>query len=142
MSAPDRQSKLDRDHPLLSVRRHRAMLGIARSGVYRLPRPANDDVLALLRTIDELFTRWPFLDSRRMTAMLRAEGEVIYRKRAPQDRRRVATPLPTTAAPTFFSAICIAVIVTFWLGWRGLRLASKYVVRAQSGQLGRTNARR
>ena len=47
------------------------MLGIARSGVYRLPRPANDDELALLRRIDELYTRWPFLGSRRMTAMLR-----------------------------------------------------------------------
>ncbi|HME03483.1 MAG TPA: hypothetical protein VKG38_10695 [Solirubrobacteraceae bacterium] len=70
MSAPDRRAKLDRDHPLLSVRRHCAMLGIARSGVYHLPRPANDDVLALLRTIDELFTRSPFLGSRRMTAML------------------------------------------------------------------------
>ena len=36
--------------------------------------PANDNDLALLRRIDELFTRWPFLGSRRMTAMLRAEG--------------------------------------------------------------------
>ena len=58
MSAPDRRAKLDRDHPLLSVRRQCAMLGIARSGVYRLSRPANDDALRLLRRIDELFTRW------------------------------------------------------------------------------------
>ena len=43
MSAPDRRAKLDRDHPRLSIRRQCAMLGIARSGVYRLPRPANDD---------------------------------------------------------------------------------------------------
>ena len=35
MSAPDRRAKLDRDHPRLSVRRQCAMLGIARSGVYR-----------------------------------------------------------------------------------------------------------
>src|SRR6185312_9957845 len=81
MSAPDRRAKLDRDHPSLSVRRQCTMLGIARSSVYRLPRPANDDELALLRRIDELFTRWPFLGSRRMTAMLRAEGRRINRKR-------------------------------------------------------------
>jgi len=37
MSAPDRRAKLDRDHPRLSVRRQCAMLGLARSGVYRLP---------------------------------------------------------------------------------------------------------
>ena len=73
MSAPDRRAKLDRDHAsLCPVRRQCTMLGIARSGVYRLPRPANDDDLALLRRIDELFTRWPFLGSRWMTAMLRS----------------------------------------------------------------------
>ena len=74
MSAPDRRAKLDRDHPVLSVRRQCAMLGIARSGAYRLPSAANDDDLTLLRRIDELFTRWPFLGSRRMTAMLRADA--------------------------------------------------------------------
>ena len=47
MSAPDRRAKLDRDHPSLSMRRQCAMLGLARSGVYRLPRPANDDDLVL-----------------------------------------------------------------------------------------------
>ena len=64
------------------------MLGIAHSGLYRLPRPANDEELALLRRIDELFTRWPFLGSRRMTAMLRAEGPMINRKRV---RRAAST---------------------------------------------------
>jgi len=103
MSAPDRRAKLDRDHPLLSVRRQCAMLGIARSGVYRLPRPANDDDLKLLRRIDELFIRWPFLGSRRMTAMLRAEGEAINRKRVQRLMRRMGIaalgPKPRTTKP-------------------------------------------
>jgi putative transposase len=42
-------------------------------------RVANDDDLALMRRIDELFTRWPFLGSRRMTAMLRGEGQAVNR---------------------------------------------------------------
>jgi putative transposase len=79
------------------------MLGIARSGVYRLPRPANDDDLALLRRIDELFTRWPFLGSRRMTAMLRAEGRTINRKRVRRLMRRMGIaalgPKPRTTKP-------------------------------------------
>jgi putative transposase len=50
------------------------LLGIARSGSTGPPRPANDDDLAPMRRIDELFTAWPFLGSRRMTAMLKAEG--------------------------------------------------------------------
>jgi putative transposase len=105
MSAPDRRAKLDRSHPLLSVRRQCAMLGIARSGAYRLPRPANDDDMRLLRRIDELFTRWPFLGSRRMTAMLRAEGQPINRKRVQRLMRRMGIaalgpkPRTTKAAP-------------------------------------------
>jgi putative transposase len=104
MSAPDRRAKLDRDHPSLSMRRQCTMLGIARSGVYRLPRPANDDELALLRRIDELFTRWPFLGSRRMTAMLRAEGRTINRKRVRRLMRRMGIaalgPKPRTTKPS------------------------------------------
>ena len=103
MSAPDRRAKLDRDHPVLSVRRQCAMLGIARSGVYRLPRLANDDDPILLRRIDELFTRWPFLGSRRMTAMLRAEGQAVNRKRVQRLMRRMGIvalgPKPRTTKP-------------------------------------------
>jgi len=40
MSAPDRRAKLDRNHPDLSIRRQCAMLGVARSGVYRTRRVA------------------------------------------------------------------------------------------------------
>jgi transposase len=45
MSASNRRAKLDRDPPDLSVRRQCAMLGVARSGVYRKPRPTNDNDL-------------------------------------------------------------------------------------------------
>ena len=103
MSAPDRRAKLDRDHPQLSIRRQCAMLGLARSGLYRLPPPANDDDLALMRRIDELFTRWPFLGSRRMTAMLRVEGIPINRKRVQRLMRRMGIaalgPKPRTSKP-------------------------------------------
>jgi putative transposase len=79
------------------------MVGISRSGVYRPPRPANDDDLTVLRRIDELFTRWPFLGSRRMTAMLRAEGQAINRKRVQRLMRRMGIaalgPKPRTTKP-------------------------------------------
>jgi putative transposase len=74
MSAPDRRSRPDRHHPDLSIRQQCTLLGVARSSVYRPPRPANDNDLTLMRRIDELFTTWPFLGSRRIAAMLRAEG--------------------------------------------------------------------
>ena len=48
MSASNRRAKLDRDHPDLSVRQC-AMLGVARSEVYRKLRPANDNELEAMR---------------------------------------------------------------------------------------------
>jgi putative transposase len=68
MSVPDRRARLDRTHRSLSIRRQCQLLGVARSGVYRTPAPANDNDLTLMRQIDELFTAWPFLGSRRMAA--------------------------------------------------------------------------
>ena len=80
MSAPDRRALVDRDHGGLSIRRQCQLLGVARSGVYRPPSAAHDDDdLALMRRIDELFTAWPFLGSRRMTVMLRAQAHAINR---------------------------------------------------------------
>ncbi|MFT9093123.1 MAG: hypothetical protein ABF479_19305 [Gluconacetobacter sp.] len=49
---------------------------LARSGVYCKPQAVNDNDLALMRRIDELFLAWPFLGSRRITVMLRAEGHL------------------------------------------------------------------
>ena len=81
MSVSDRRAKLDHHHPELSIRRQCAMLGVARSGVYRTRHVANDNDLNLMRRLDELFLRWPFLGSRRMVALLAAEGVVVNRKR-------------------------------------------------------------
>lgn len=103
MSAPDRRALVDRDDGVLSIRRQCVLLGIARSGVYRKPPPANDNDMALMRRIDELFTAWPFLGSRRMKAMLRAEGWPINRKRAQRLMRRMGIvalgPKPRTTKP-------------------------------------------
>jgi putative transposase len=74
MSKPDQEAMLDRGHAALSIRRQCQLLSLSRSGVYRAKRVSDDDDLALMRRLDELYTAHPFLGSRRMTAMLRAEG--------------------------------------------------------------------
>ena len=103
MSTPDRRGMLDRADKALSIRRQCMLLGIARSGVYRPPRPANDNDLALMRRIDELFTAWPFLGSRRMTAMLKAEGLQVNRKRVQRLMCKMGIaalgPKPNTTKP-------------------------------------------
>jgi len=57
MSASNCRAKPDRHHPDLSVRRQCAMLGVARSGVYRKPRPANDNDLEAMRRIERCSPR-------------------------------------------------------------------------------------
>jgi hypothetical protein len=76
MSASNRRAKLDRHHPDLSVRRQCAMLGVARSGVYRKPRPANDNDLEAMRRIDALFTARPLFGARRIARTLPSGGEL------------------------------------------------------------------
>jgi putative transposase len=103
MSASDRRVLIGRGEPSLSIRRQCVLLGVARSGVYRVPRPANDNDMALMRRIDELYTAWPFLGSRRITALLRAEGQRINRKRVQRLMRRLGIaalgPKPRTTKP-------------------------------------------
>ena len=104
MSAPDRRVLVDRDHSDLSIRRQCQLLGVARSGVYRPPPAANDDDdPGLMQRIDELFTSWPFLGSRRMTAMLRAAGHAVNRKRVQRLMRKMGIaalgPKPRTTTP-------------------------------------------
>ena len=62
MSAPDRRAMLDRADKALSLRRQCALLGVARFGVYRPAKPANDNDASLIRRIDERFTACPFSD--------------------------------------------------------------------------------
>jgi len=103
MSVPDRRAMLDRVDRTLSVRRQCALVGVARSSVYRPRRPANDNDVVPMRLIDELFTAWPFLGSRRMTAMLHGRGLRINRKRVQRLMRKMGIaalgPKPRTTKP-------------------------------------------
>jgi len=105
MSTPDRRALLDRDHGALSLRRQCMLLSVARSGVYRMARPDNDDDVALMRRIDELFTAFPFLGSRRMAEMLGTKEQPVNRKRMQRLMRKMGIaalgpkPRTTTSQP-------------------------------------------
>jgi len=57
------------------------LLGLGRSTLYYQPAPEAPEDLALMRRIDEQYTRCPFYGSRRITAWLRGEGHEVNRKR-------------------------------------------------------------
>ncbi len=68
-------------HRALSVRRQCALLGLSRSGWYYEPRGEGAANQALMRRLDEAYTRWPFYGARRMTAWLIRSGAAVNVKR-------------------------------------------------------------
>ena len=100
MSRPDRKAMLDL---IAGVCRSAGSACCCPARRNRPQRPANDDDLVLMRRIDQLFLAWPFLGSRRMTAMLRAEGLEVNRKRVRRLMRLMGIaalgPKPRTTKP-------------------------------------------
>ena len=72
---------IEPEHVSLSVRRQCELLDLARSALYYKPRGESPENLALMRLIDEAYTRWPFYGVPRMTAWLRREGHAVNPKR-------------------------------------------------------------
>jgi putative transposase len=103
MSKPDREKKLDREHPRLSIRRQCTLLSLARSGVYRERRRTSPEELVVMRKIDELFLSHPFLGARRIALMLGQEGFRVNRKRVKRLMRVMGLvalgPKPRTSKP-------------------------------------------
>ena len=57
------------------------MLGLARSSYYYEPVPESEENLLLMRLLDEQYTRTPFYGTRKMTAWLHTQGDLVDRKR-------------------------------------------------------------
>jgi putative transposase len=70
---------IDREHDL-PVTKQAAVVGIARSTVYYLPRPVSASDLALMRRIDELHLEFPFAGSRMLRRLLASEGSPVGRR--------------------------------------------------------------
>jgi putative transposase len=87
----------------LPVVRQCQLLDLARSTAYYQPLPVSEADLMLMRRIDELHLRWPFLGSRRLRDVLNREGFPVGRKHVATLMRRMdITTLyrkPKTSAP-------------------------------------------
>ena len=75
----ERKAMIDRDHEL-SVTSQAEAVGIARSTVYYLPRPASAVDLDLMKQIDKLHTEFPFAGSRMLRRLLAADGSKVGRR--------------------------------------------------------------
>ena len=70
---------IDRQHDL-SITQQARLLGISRSSVYYLPRPASETDLALMRRLDELHLEHPFMGARMLRDQLHRQGIQVGRK--------------------------------------------------------------
>lgn len=65
----------------MSLKKQAELLSISRASLYYQPVPPTAEEIKLKHRIDEIFTRYPFYGSRRITAQLRREEWHINRKR-------------------------------------------------------------
>jgi putative transposase len=104
MTRAERMARVEREAPAVPVARQCELLALPRSSVYYERGPAVDDTdLALMRLLDELHLKYPFMGSRRLRDELAKLGHTVNRKRiqrlirlmgleALYPKRRTSTP--------------------------------------------------
>jgi HTH-like domain len=80
LSRDERLRLIERESEDLSVRIQVELLSVNRSGVYYQPQPPSAAEVQLKHRIDEIYTKWPFYGSRKITAQLQLEGVEVNRK--------------------------------------------------------------
>jgi putative transposase len=81
MNQTARRAMIARLHPQFSSIEQCALLTVPRSTLYYKPTPVSDDDRALMRRIDEIYTKWPVYGARRLVAAWRGEGHDVNRQR-------------------------------------------------------------
>ena len=76
---PYRRVLLEPTHSTLSLRHQCKLLDINRSSYYYQPELIDAATLALMRMVDEVYTRYPFFGSRQMARYLCAQGQDVGR---------------------------------------------------------------
>jgi putative transposase len=80
MSRAERLALIEREGSELPLSLQADLLGLSRSGLYYQPVAPSAEEIAIKHRIDEIYTRYPFYGSRRVTAVLRREDILVNRK--------------------------------------------------------------
>ena len=81
MSPAKKNVMIRRDHPELSISQQCKLVQLSWSAFYYAPVGIDAATLALMKAIDQVFTRYPFFGSRQIAAYLRRDGIVAGRHR-------------------------------------------------------------
>ncbi|OPX83612.1 MAG: hypothetical protein A4E53_04560 [Pelotomaculum sp. PtaB.Bin104] len=65
----------------MSITTQANLLSINRTSIYYEPVPPSEEEITIKHRIDEIYTKWPFYGSRRITAQLRRDNMNVNRKR-------------------------------------------------------------
>jgi len=80
MNRVERLALVEREHAELALSVQAELLGLSRASLYYRPVPPSAEEIAIKHRIDEIYTRYPFYGSRRITAQLCREEILINRK--------------------------------------------------------------
>ena len=87
----------------LSLKTQAVLLGLSRASLYYRPGRPSPEEVTLKHRIDEIYTRWPFYGSRRITAVLNQEGRPVSRPTVQRYMREMGisglAPGPNTSQP-------------------------------------------
>lgn len=87
----------------LSLKTQAELLGISRSSLYYCSLPPSPEEVAIKHRIDEIYTRWPFYGSRRITVVLNQEEIAVSRPTVQRYMREMCiagiAPGPNTNKP-------------------------------------------
>ena len=79
MSRTERVAMVEPHSPELSLKTQAQLLGLSYSSLYYHPLPPSPEEVAIKHRIDEIYTRWPFYGSRRITVKLNQEEIAVSR---------------------------------------------------------------
>jgi putative transposase len=80
---------VERDNKEVSLSAQAKLLSLNRTGIYYKPAPPSEGEIAVKHRIDEIYTKYPFYGSRRITAQLNRENICINRKRVQRYMREM-----------------------------------------------------
>ena len=87
----------------LSLKAQAELLGLSRASLYYRPIPPSPEEVAIKHRIDEIYTRWPFYGSRRITVVLNQEEIAVSRPTVQHYMREMGisgiAPGPNTSKP-------------------------------------------
>lgn len=87
----------------LSLKTQAELLSISRSSLYYYPLPPSPEEVTIKHRIDEIYTRWPFYGSRRITVVLNQEEIAVSRPTVQRYMREMGiagiAPGPNTSKP-------------------------------------------